>query len=134
VDERVDELAALVAGLRNHDIREAWLEHWGPDLPEDANDPSPYMGLDADEWTSKRQQWAERYRQEGGDGLAQLSDRRLADAHVRSQFGVSLAEFEREIVEWSRGDALREAVSGPHLRTEDALDAALDATGGSTDG
>jgi hypothetical protein len=103
-------------------LAEIWLDRCAPDHldVQDTATLTNYAGLEADEWESQIQTWAEIYRSQDGN-VSDVSDRYLAGLHVKAQWGVSLDHFKTLIVEWDRSRALRELLAGPSETTEEAI-------------
>jgi hypothetical protein len=96
---------------------------------ENVDEAVEHAGRPLDEWGETKAGWAEFYRSEGMEG----TDRELAEAHVRTHFGVSLDTFEEVIVEWDESDekALVEDVLAGGINTaEQGIITATDHLGG----
>lgn len=117
VEDRVDELCEFISGYTSKDLRDYWLEY---QAPEDLSaDVKPYLDLDDQEWENQIGRWAESYR--ANADLSDVSDRDIANQHVRNRFGLSLTEFEQHVVSWSFKETMEEALTGPLERNEDAI-------------
>lgn len=109
-EERSERLRAGLKGMVNGDVPGAWVAH-ETDL-EHADEAAEFASADVDEWTEQCAEWAERWRDSGLEG----TDAELADAHIRSRYGVTKAAFEELVVEWDDdrvNDALRSMLAGP---------------------
>lgn len=133
--DRADRREALleVAEHASDDFESYWFgEVAGYDNPEDA---VALAGLSDEEWESQIATWADRYRSQT-DAFATDSDRGIAREHVRRTFGVPLEEFEREVVDYRRRDALKAVLAGNLTAgiqgVRQAADAARDQRGGET--
>lgn len=109
-EERRETLLALVQAKMGGDPREFYVSEIASQHVENAADAKPYLGLDPEEWESQIATWAESYRSKGAG--SDMTDREIAEEHVRRKFGVSLSEFERNIVEWEQSDMLRRVLAG----------------------
>ena len=112
-EERVTELAEAVGA---HFVGDAWtlyVDQLAPDELENAGRASDFAGLDADEWDTQIEDWADGFRDRAGDAVADRTDRDLAAVHVRETFGVDLDVFESEIVEFEPARVFQTVVAGP---------------------
>ena len=103
------------------DLGEVWLNEVASDILDEGSldKARAYLDLSDEEWSEQIGNWAANYRAGGVEG----TDRDLAELHVERTFGVSLDEFEREIVGFSSGEAMRSLLAG----TFDAACADIDA-------
>lgn len=109
-EQRVEVLLDLADAASSGDFETYWFgEVAGFDNPEDV---AAFAGLTSEEWDDQIQTWADRYRQKAPEEFREKSDREIAAWHVEGEFGVPLEEFEREVVEYARRDALKAAVAG----------------------
>jgi len=111
VEARQQQLLELADAMANSDLTRWWFED-GPasthlDHPEDAMD---YVGLSDEDWQDRIAGWAAAYR-DRSEEFEEMSDREIAEQHVRSQFGVPLDVFEREVVAFDRGTALQTIIA-----------------------
>jgi hypothetical protein len=109
-DERKETLLGLVQAKMGGDAGQFYLEEVASEHIEEPGDAKPYLSLSDEEWQQQIQTWADSYRAKGVS--ADLSDREIADQHVNRSFGVSLDEFERNVVQWDQGDMLKQVLAG----------------------
>lgn len=129
VEARKDTLLDFIEAQLGGDFVEFYFEHLAPaDL--DAEKAEPYLGLSTEEWEQQKATWAERYRETGGGDLGGYSDDELARLHVEDVFGVDLATFEREIVDWSKSETMRTALAGRFERVEASIHETTEAVEG----
>ncbi len=119
--ERIDELLAGITARMNDDPWGMWVEHLAPEDLENADRAAQYAGLEEDEWQGEIEDWAQRYRDAPDHDTEGLTDRDLAAAHVYQVFGLSLKEFEREVVDWRPGQAYEEAFAGAFKKHNEAI-------------
>lgn len=112
VDERVEELATLAGAKVRSEFPEWFVQFDAPDGLQKPQQAKAYLGLSEEEWQQQISSWAENYREVADEDLP-FEDRELAEKHVTSTFGLSLEEFEREIVYWSPEEMLGETIAGP---------------------
>lgn len=116
--ERAEQLRAGLKGMVTSDIPATWVRQTAP--IENADEAAQYAGVDADGWGEQCATWAQRWRDNDLEG----TDAELADAHIRSRYGVTKAEFEAVVVEWD-GDrtsrALRDMLAGPIETAQDRI-------------
>lgn len=124
-EDRQDELLGMTEALQEGRLGAWWIEqHDRLDNPEDAE---ALIGLDPDEWRDQIEAWARSWRRAEPDAVDGKTDAQIADLHVRHKFGVPLGEFSKNVVEFSKGDALETVLTG-HLRaTTEAMNRAADA-------
>lgn len=109
-DERVEKLLDVAEAAAGGDFETFWFgEVAGFENPDEVAD---FAGFGEAEWEDQIETWADRYRSKAPEEFAEDSDREIAAWHVEGEFGVPLAEFEREIVGYSRRDALKSALGG----------------------
>jgi hypothetical protein len=123
-DEREEQLLGLVEALASGDLQGYWLEEVAGEHIENPDDAAPYLGLDQDAWEKQIKKWADQYRETAPDVAEKYSDRELAKSHVATKFGVSIDEFEREIVDWSGGEALESLLASNFRAVEGGIEAA----------
>jgi len=123
-EAREEQLLALVDAIASREFENWWFKDVIGGKLENADDAMAYAGLDSDEWEAQKQTWAVTWRDRGGEEFAEQSDEDLARLHVERKFGVTLAEFEREVVGWSRRDAIRTILAGNFEAVEDGIRAA----------
>lgn len=108
--ERQDALLTIANKVAAGEFETYWFETVVPiQNPQDAQ---ALAGLDDAEWRTQLETWATRYRQKAPDEFADDSDRDIARQHVERTFDVSLGEFEREVINYSRQDALKTVLAG----------------------
>lgn len=123
-EERRDALLTLAETVANGEFEPYWFgEISGLANPEDA---AALAGLSPDAWDHQITEWADRYRAKAPSEFADDSDREIARQHVERTFDVSLAEFEREVVDYSRRDALKTALASNFLAVETGIERATE--------
>jgi|GEM_PF-1158289 len=123
VEERQDEILAFAEAYLSRDVEAFWLAEQAPE-GLDAEKARPYLGMPENAWEDQRETWVGKYRDQAGSQFEDVSDEEIVEAHVTRAFGVSLDEFESEVVEWSRAGALREAIMGRFELVESSLEQA----------
>jgi len=122
-EDREDQLIELIEALASGDLKSWWFEQVAADQLENPEDAKAYADLDADEWEEQKERWADGYRSK--TSMAEdYSDEDLARLHVENTFGVSLDEFEREVVEWSGGEALESVLASNFKSVEKGIETA----------
>jgi len=114
---RQEALASLVIAQMSGDLEGWYAEHVLAEHVENPQDAAAYLALDPEDWPDQKETWAEMYREQGADGSADS----LAEHHVNQQFGVSLAEFRRQIVEWEPAGVMQHAMAGNHRAAMQAI-------------
>lgn len=112
-EQRVDALLGLADAASDGEFRRFWFEELADYNDLDAIEE--WVGIGAEAWDEQVTEWAEMYREKAPDVAEGQSDSDLAEFHVEGEFGVPLAEFEREVVEFSKRDALKQALAGNFL-------------------
>jgi len=123
-EEREQQLLDLVDAIASREFRDWWFSDVVGGKLDNADDAKAYAGLDEGEWEEQKQTWADTWRKRGGESFVEHTDEDLARLHVERKFGVSLREFEREVIEWSRKDAMRTILAGNFEAVEDGINAA----------
>lgn len=107
-DKRADSLKSLAASRIRGDMGGFYvgelLDHL--DNPERAES---YLGIEQDEWQSQIETWAQSYREQG---ISDYSDRELADHHIRDIWGVTIDQFEEQVVNWNESQVMRRVLAG----------------------
>lgn len=130
-EARREQLKALVEAIANQNITDYWFEEVASEHIENAEKATAYAGIEEDEWESQIGQWSRAYRRRLPDREHEgMTDRDLAAEHIFNKFGVGIEEFEREVVQFSEGDALRNALA----RNFEAVEAGIDAATNEVDG
>ncbi len=119
--DRIDELLAGITARMNDDPWGMWVQHLAPEDLQNPDRASQYAGLEEDEWQEEIEDWAQRYRDAPDHDTEGMTDRDLAAAHVYQVFGLSLKEFEREVVAWRPGEAYEEAFAGAFKQHNEAI-------------
>lgn len=122
--DREDQLLGLVEALASGDLKGFWFREVASDHLDNPEDAKAYAGLDEGEWQDQIEQWASTYREKAPERAEQFSDRDLARSHVKNTFGVSLDEFEREVVEWSGGETLEQMLASNFQAVERGIETA----------
>lgn len=98
-----------------------WLDEVAADHLNQPEKAEEYVGMDREAWADQIATWGDSYRQALPDRVDGMTDAQIANLHVRETFGVTLGEFAREVVDWSRGRVVEDVLAG-HLRsTESAI-------------
>jgi hypothetical protein len=127
-EDRSGQLRAGLKAVVNGDVPEQWVREYA--ALEHADEAAQYAGAHDDAWQGQCAEWAERWRENGLEG----TDAELAEAFIRSRYGVPKDEFEAVVVEWDddrEKDALRQLLAGP---LEDAQEQIRAATAAVDDG
>ncbi|WP_459194706.1 hypothetical protein [Halosimplex sp. J119] len=125
-EEREDQLLDLVDAIASREFKDWWFTEVAGDRLDDVDDAMGYAGLgvDSEDWEEQKQTWASVWRDRAGDEFEDKTDEDLARLHVERKFGVSLREFEREVVGWTRKEAMRTILAGNFEAVEDGIQAA----------
>lgn len=124
-EERREQLLDVVdAAAPGGSLLDLWFEQVAPDHIDAAEDAKSYAGLSDEEWQQQQSNWAAAYRDriEG-----EHTDEELAEQHVRRKFGVSLDEFEREVIGFNEGDAMRTLLASNFEAVEHGIAQATEA-------
>lgn len=109
-EERVEKLLDVAEAAAGGDFETFWFgEVAGFENPGEVAD---FAGFGEEEWQDQIDTWEARYRRKAPEEFADQSAREIAAWHVEGEFGVPLAEFEREVVGYRRRDALKSALGG----------------------
>lgn len=109
-EDRVEKLLKLAEVAAGGEFETYWFgDVAGFENPETV---ASFAGLSEDEWADQMDNWAADYRQKAPEEFADQSDREVVAWHVEETYGVPLAEWEREVVGYSRRGALRAALGG----------------------
>jgi hypothetical protein len=111
---REEQLLDLADALADDRLEDWWLDEVAADHLDDPEKAANYLGMDRDEWADQIATWGENYRQAAPDHVEGMTDGQIADLHVRETFDVPLREFAKEVVDWSRGEAVEDVLAG-HL-------------------
>lgn len=121
---RREQLLGLVDAIASGDFRSWWFEEVVGEHIENHEDAMAYAGLSEEEWEEQIGTWASTYRSRAEEEFEQHSDRDLARLHVERTFGVSLREFEREVVSFDRSEAMQTVLAGNFEAVEQGVRAA----------
>jgi hypothetical protein len=125
VDERALELEAMAEAASQADLRTWYFEEFAPDYLQEPESAMAYAGLNDDEWQRQQEAWAENYRATSPEAES-VSNKDLAALHVENKFGVTLEEFEQNVVDWRPGRAIQDVLTA-NLRTVEGVMAAVTA-------
>jgi len=110
VEERVDALLNVADAAAGGDFEAYWFgEVAGFENPEEVAD---FAKFGEEEWHDQIDDWEARYRRKAPEEFEDKSAREIAAWHVEETFGVPLAEFEREVIGYTRRGALKAALAG----------------------
>lgn len=123
-EAREEQLLSLVDAIASGEFETWWFEEVIAEHIENAEDARTYAGIDEDDWQAQRTRWADTWRERGGEEFEQHSDSDLVRLHVERKFGVSLREFEREVVGFEKTDAMRTVLAGNFEAVEQGIKAA----------
>ena len=113
VEERAGQLEAMAEAASQASLDAWYFEEFAPTHLENTAEVVAYAGLDDGEWTRQQAAWAENYRKTSPDAKT-YGDRELAALHVENTFGLTLDEFEQNIVDWRPGEAIQDVLTA-HL-------------------
>jgi len=122
-DQRAGTLRELWLAKVEGRFPEWWVEHYA-DL-ENRKEAAQFAAASSEEWATTKEEWADRLRRNGLEG----TDDELADGHVRRRYGVPLAEFKRQVVDWPderEAEELQDVIAGPVERAISGVEAATD--------
>lgn len=111
-EERKEQLLDVVDAMTSGEFDKWWFETVAAEHLDNPEDARTYAGLTAEEWGDQIGRWASTYREKAPEEFTDMTDREVAEQHVYRKFGVSLSEFEREVVGYTREEALRTVVAG----------------------
>jgi len=123
-EAREEQLLSLVEALASGEFEAWWFEEVIAEHIENAEDARAYAGLSEEEWQEQRETWADLWRDRGGEEFESHSDTDLGRLHIERKFGVSLREFEREVVGFNRKDAMQTGLAGNVEAVEQGIKAA----------
>ncbi|MFC7140033.1 hypothetical protein ACFQMA_09325 [Halosimplex aquaticum] len=109
-EERQETLLGLVQAKIGGDGTDFYAEEVMSEHVENPEDAAAYLSLEPEEWEEQISNWAETYRAKGVS--EDLADREIADQHVQRKFGVSLGEFETNVVEWDQRAMMEKVLAG----------------------
>jgi len=110
VEERVDALLEVAEAAAGGDFETYWFGEVA-DF-ENAEDVASFAGLSEEDWHDQMDEWVAHYRDKAPEEFVDQGDREVVAWHVEETYGVPLAEFEREVVNYTRQMALRSALAG----------------------
>lgn len=123
-DDRRESLLDVAEHASSGDFEVYWFgEVAGFDNPEEV---VPFSKQDEEAWHRQIDEWAAQYRA-GTDQFADVGDREIVRQHVEETFGVSLQEWEREVIGYRRRDALKSVLAGNLLAGIQGVRTAADA-------
>lgn len=120
-EDRREALEALIQQHLHGDLDEWTVEYVLESKLENAERAQSYLGMETGEWEAQVEKWADAYRGQSESGLPDMTDREVAERHVRDVWGVDLDTFETEVVEWSEQQALRRAIATPLLTVKQSI-------------
>lgn len=123
-EKRKDTLLEVADAAASGEFSDFWFEEVIAEHVTDAEEARPYAGLSDEEWSEQIETWADSYRSRAPDEFAGDSDREIARQHVSRKFGVSLNEFEREVVDYEMRDALQTLLAGNFTAVEQGIETA----------
>jgi len=124
-EDRAEQLEAMAEAAAHQDLQSWYFGEFAPDRLDNPEQAAAYAGLHEDEWESQKAAWADNYRAASPDAEA-FSDEALAGSHVETTFGVSLKEFEANVVFWRPGEAIRDVLTTNLATVEAAMEAVAD--------
>ena len=116
---REEQLLDLADALADDRLEGWWLDEVVADHLDDPDRAADYLGMNREAWADQIASWGENYRQAAPDHVDGMTDAQIADLHVRETFGIPLREFSKEVVDWSRGEAVEDVLAG-HLSSTTA--------------
>lgn len=116
--ERSDVLQDLVRANFSGNLSEWYVEAVLPEHVDNADKAAGYLGLDDQDWDEQMDAWATQY---GLESNEDYTSRDVARHHVDKMFGVSLEEFESNVVDWNPGQCLQAGLAGNMSSAIDAL-------------
>lgn len=120
-DERTETLLDFADAASNREFREWWFDEYADSYIDNPEEAREYADLSLEEWQADIERWASLYREADVD-VEGLTDAQIADLHVRSKFGVDLATFALEVVNWSVGQHLEAIMLGNLLGVLNVMD------------
>ncbi|WP_379823409.1 hypothetical protein [Haloplanus ruber] len=109
---REEQLLGLADALADDRMEDWWLDEVAAGHLDDPDRAADYLGMDREAWVDQIATWGENYRQAAPDHVEGMTDAQIADLHVRETFGIPLREFTREVVDWTRGEAVEGVLAG----------------------
>lgn len=123
-EEREQQLIDLVDAVASGSFEDYWFREVVGEHIEQPDAAQAYAGLSEEEWQTQLETWADGYLSRNERQFEGISDRKIAAVHVKNVFGVSLGEFEREVVGFERKEALRAVLAGNFEAVEAGISAA----------
>ncbi|WP_439028426.1 hypothetical protein [Haloarchaeobius sp. DT45] len=111
-EDREDQLLSLVDAMAKGEFEDWWFGEVIADHLNNPEDAQSYAGLSEEEWDTQKERWASTYRDRAPEEFERCSDEEIAGLHVERKWGISLSEFEREVVNFSRAEAMETVLAG----------------------
>jgi hypothetical protein len=111
-ETRREQLLDLADHATSGEFEDWWFAEVVGEHIENPEDARPYAALGDDAWQEQIETWADSYRERAEDELQEKSNEEIARMHVERTFGVSLEEFKRNVVDYSRKEALQTILAG----------------------
>jgi len=126
-EQREQQLLDMVDAIASGAFQQWWFEDVAAGHLSNPDDARAYAGLDDEEWQDQIARWADTYRSKAADQFEGKTDREVAAQHVYRKFDVSIREFEREVVQWNRKEAMRTILAGNFEAVDQGIRAATSA-------
>lgn len=101
MEERRDTILEVADAVAAQEFDEWWWENHASRFVDNPERARAFSGLEKDAWRDAIESLAESKREAAEDGRPDATDAQLADERVQEVFGVDLATFASEIVEWT---------------------------------
>lgn len=99
--DREAEILGAADALADQRFEAWWWEEYGDQLVDEPEDARERVGLSKAEWRDQLDTWADLYREHAADEVVDgKTDAQVAAMYVDARFGVDLATFASEVVEW----------------------------------
>lgn len=115
---RAEALESLVKAQVSGDLKGWYADYVLPQHLENPEKAKAHIGLDEEDWQEQKQTWADNY-SEKVDG--EVDPEQAAETYISNQFGVSVSEFEENVVNWDPGQVMQGALGGNHREAIDGL-------------
>lgn len=117
-ETREEELLEAIDATLSQEFPQWWWDRYGESLTDSPEEARDCVALSADEWTDRMRGWHEGYHDRGiVDTPPEAADeetiRETAARHVEAAHGMTLDEFEDEVLDWDPREHLRIILAGP---------------------
>lgn len=104
MEERRDRLLELADAVAAQDFETWWWEEYAADFIDQPERARKFSGLSKEQWREAIERFAETRRDQIDEDPGERTDAQLAAELVEDAFGVDLATFASEVVEWDAAE------------------------------